>query len=159
MTEPGGTVVYSTCTFAPEENEAVLDYVLGETACEIVDYDLPLDHAPGITEWQDETFDPSVADANRIYASQRHGRVLLCETGGTRGMSDQSTEFTRLPETDEEREDPERATREEVLDFWTERFGVPPETFEGYTFWERGAGKLWLYQGVRHRLSTSRALE
>ena len=29
-------------------------------------------------------------------------------------MSDQST---RLPETDEERDDPERATREEVLDF------------------------------------------
>jgi len=62
-------------------------------------------------------------------------------------MSDQSTVFTRLPETDEERKDPERATRAEVLDFWTERFGVPPETFEGYTFWERGAGKLWLYRG------------
>ena len=62
-------------------------------------------------------------------------------------MSDQSTEFTRLPETSETREDPERATRQEVLDFWAERFGVPPETFEGYTFWERGAGKLWLYRG------------
>ncbi|MGB9953670.1 DUF7122 family protein [Haloarcula marismortui] len=62
-------------------------------------------------------------------------------------MSDGSTEFTRLPETDAEREDPEQATREEVLEFWQDRFGVPPETFEGYTFWERGAGKLWLYRG------------
>ncbi|WP_336338907.1 DUF7122 family protein [Haloarcula brevis] len=63
-------------------------------------------------------------------------------------MSDQSTEFTRLPESDDEREDPERATREEVLDFWQDRFGVPPETFEERTFWERGAGKLWLYSGT-----------
>ncbi|AUG47149.1 hypothetical protein BVU17_06270 [Haloarcula taiwanensis] len=62
-------------------------------------------------------------------------------------MSDGSTEFTRLPETDAEREDPEQATREEVLEFWQDRFGVPAETFEGYSFWERGAGKLWLYRG------------
>ncbi|RLM42205.1 hypothetical protein DVK00_17560 [Haloarcula sp. Atlit-47R] len=62
-------------------------------------------------------------------------------------MSDQSTEFTRLPEADDEREDPDRATRDEVLEFWQDRFGVPPDTFEGYTFWERGAGKLWLYRG------------
>src|SRR3989338_3444270 len=27
---PGGTLVYSTCTFAPEENEAVVDFLLGE---------------------------------------------------------------------------------------------------------------------------------
>jgi len=32
-TRSGGTVVYSTCTFAPEENEAVLDHVLGEEDC------------------------------------------------------------------------------------------------------------------------------
>ncbi|RLM33393.1 hypothetical protein [Haloarcula sp. Atlit-120R] len=62
-------------------------------------------------------------------------------------MSDQSTEFTRLPEADDEREDPDRATRDEVLEFWQDRFGVPAETFEGYSFWERGAGKLWLYRG------------
>jgi len=58
-----------------------------------------------------------------------------------------STKFTRLPATDAEREAPERATREEVLDFWNERFGVPPETFEDHTFWERGKGKLWCYRG------------
>jgi len=40
-TRSGGTVVYSTCTFAPEENEAVLDHVLGEEDCEIVAFDLP----------------------------------------------------------------------------------------------------------------------
>ena len=62
-------------------------------------------------------------------------------------MSNDSTQFTRLPATESEREAPERATREEVLDFWQERFGIPPETFADHTFWERGKGKLWCYRG------------
>ncbi|MBX0293661.1 DUF7122 family protein [Haloarcula nitratireducens] len=62
-------------------------------------------------------------------------------------MSNDSTRFTRLPETAAEREDEGRATREEVLDFWSERFGVDPETFADHTFWELGAGKIWIYRG------------
>jgi NOL1/NOP2/sun family putative RNA methylase len=77
-TRPGGRVVYSTCTFAPEENEAVLDYVLDEVDCEIVDYDLPLAHAPGITEWQDDTFDPSVTNAKRIYPHHNDTGGFFC---------------------------------------------------------------------------------
>src|SRR6056297_869348 len=33
LTRDGGDVVYSTCTFAPEENEAVVDEVLDRTEC------------------------------------------------------------------------------------------------------------------------------
>ncbi len=62
-------------------------------------------------------------------------------------MSNDSTKFTRLPESDADRDEPERATREEVLEFWDDRFGVPPGTFADYTFWERGKGKLWIYRG------------
>jgi NOL1/NOP2/fmu family ribosome biogenesis protein len=62
-------------------------------------------------------------------------------------MSNDSTQFTRLPATDDEREDPDRATRNEVLDFWNDRFGVPPATFADHTLWERGAGKIWIYRG------------
>ena len=76
-TRPGGTVVYSTCTFAPEENEAVLDHVLesDRVRCELVEFDLPLDAAPGVTEWEDETYDQSVERAKRIYPH-------LNDTGG-----------------------------------------------------------------------------
>ena len=63
-------------------------------------------------------------------------------------MSDAvSTRFTRLPATDADRENDERATREEVRAFWSERFGVPSETFDEFTFWERGKGKIWIYRG------------
>lgn len=53
--------------------------------------------------------------------------------------------FDRLPATPENREVSGRASREEVLDWWEERFAVPPERFEGVTFWEKGAGKLWAF--------------
>jgi NOL1/NOP2/sun family putative RNA methylase len=66
-TREGGTVVYSTCTFAPEENEAVLDHALAEEPCRLVDFELPLDHEPGIRSWEGEHYDESVRRAKRIY--------------------------------------------------------------------------------------------
>jgi NOL1/NOP2/fmu family ribosome biogenesis protein len=53
--------------------------------------------------------------------------------------------FDRLPATADDREVSGRATRAEVIDWWDERFGIPPETFEGHTFWEKGAGKVWIF--------------
>jgi hypothetical protein len=58
-----------------------------------------------------------------------------------------SRRFDRLPATAEERRVEGRATRRAVLDWWDERFGVDPGTFEEYTFWERGAGKIWAFAG------------
>ncbi|WP_458188719.1 DUF7122 family protein [Haladaptatus sp. NG-WS-4] len=55
--------------------------------------------------------------------------------------------FDRLPATSEEREVSGRATRREVVDWWEERFGIPPETFDDYTFWEKGKGKIWVFFG------------
>jgi len=78
-TEPGGTVVYSTCTFAPEENEAVLDYVLeAEGGCRVVDYDLALAHRKGVTEWAGERFDPQVANTKRIYPHHNDTGGFFC---------------------------------------------------------------------------------
>jgi len=57
------------------------------------------------------------------------------------------TRFDRLPETADEREVDARPTREEVLTWWEDRYGVPPATFEEHTFWERGAGKVWAFRG------------
>ncbi len=68
-TRTGGTVVYSTCTFAPEENEAVVDHVLETEDCRVCDLedDLNLEYAPGVTEFSGETYDESLSKAARIY--------------------------------------------------------------------------------------------
>ncbi|WP_049936532.1 RsmB/NOP family class I SAM-dependent RNA methyltransferase [Haloplanus natans] len=84
-TRPGGTVVYSTCTFAPEENEAVLDHVLDAEDCRLVEVDSPLDGVPGVTEWDGEEYDPSVAKALRIYPHHNDTGGFFCakvEVGG-----------------------------------------------------------------------------
>ncbi|OYR89095.1 hypothetical protein DJ71_04675 [Halorubrum sp. E3] len=56
-------------------------------------------------------------------------------------------QFDRLPETPADREVEGRASRAEVLDWWTERFGIGGGVFEEYSFWEKGAGKIWIFNG------------
>jgi NOL1/NOP2/fmu family ribosome biogenesis protein len=53
--------------------------------------------------------------------------------------------FERLPATAEEREVEGRPTRKAVVEFWTDRYGLPAEAFDGHTFWEKGAGKVWAF--------------
>jgi NOL1/NOP2/sun family putative RNA methylase len=77
-TREGGTVVYSTCTFAPEENEAVLNHALSEEPCRTVGFDLPLESSPGITEWEGDSFDDSVTRAKRIYPHQNDTGGFFC---------------------------------------------------------------------------------
>ncbi len=77
-TREGGTVVYSTCTFEPEENEAVLDYALDEEDCRIVDFEIPLDSRPGVTEWDGDEYDPSVEKAKRIYPHHNDTGGFFC---------------------------------------------------------------------------------
>ena len=77
-TRPGGIVVYSTCTFAPEENEAVLDHALATEDCEIVSFELPVETAPGVTEWDGETFDDSVTRAHRVYPHHNDTGGFFC---------------------------------------------------------------------------------
>ena len=78
LTKPGGTVVYSTCTFAPEENEAVLDAVLGTEDCRLREFDLPLETEPGVTEWRGETYDASVRRARRVWPHRADTGGFFC---------------------------------------------------------------------------------
>ncbi|GGM71699.1 NOL1/NOP2/fmu family ribosome biogenesis protein [Halarchaeum rubridurum] len=61
-------------------------------------------------------------------------------------MADGNTShrFERLPANADERAVEGRATRAAVLDYWEERFGVPRDVLAPYTFWEKGAGKIWI---------------
>ncbi len=67
VTRPGGTILYVTCTFAPEENEAVVDCVLRDEPVELEPLSLPVPHAPGLTAFEELRFDPRLEGAARIY--------------------------------------------------------------------------------------------
>lgn len=65
---PGGELVYSTCTYAPEENERIVDSALKEFLdIKAVKVDLPLKTRDGLVEWQGERFNDDLKNACRIY--------------------------------------------------------------------------------------------
>ncbi|HKJ70328.1 MAG TPA: RsmB/NOP family class I SAM-dependent RNA methyltransferase [Gammaproteobacteria bacterium] len=68
LTRPGGVIVYSTCTYAPEENEAVLDGIYPEKAA-IEPIELPAEVTvdAGVAEWQGERFRADTANAVRFW--------------------------------------------------------------------------------------------
>lgn len=65
---PGGTLVYSTCTTAPEENELVVDWLL-RRAPDAQLADITIDNpllSPGITSWQGRAFSAELSKTHRI---------------------------------------------------------------------------------------------
>lgn len=67
LLKPGGTLVYSTCTHAPEENELILDFALKNFPVKIESISLPLKCRPGLTKWKDQTLNKEISKACRIY--------------------------------------------------------------------------------------------
>ncbi len=68
----GGTVVYSTCTYAPEENEAVIQWALTKEKgkVELIRVITPaISAVAGITHWQDARYSPTLRNCIRILPS------------------------------------------------------------------------------------------
>ncbi|MBR9702084.1 RsmB/NOP family class I SAM-dependent RNA methyltransferase [Candidatus Pacearchaeota archaeon] len=67
--KPNGTLIYSTCTHAPEENEGVVDNILnkfeGEVKLEKVK--LPIKHREGLTKWKDKKYSKELKKCARVY--------------------------------------------------------------------------------------------
>ncbi|WP_457562634.1 RsmB/NOP family class I SAM-dependent RNA methyltransferase [Caminibacter pacificus] len=66
--KPGGEMIYATCTFSPEENEEVIDFLLNRyDNAEVVKVDLPIDNIQeGMTKWEDKEYNPEVRKCIRI---------------------------------------------------------------------------------------------
>ncbi|MBK1721608.1 RsmB/NOP family class I SAM-dependent RNA methyltransferase [Thiocystis violacea] len=67
---PGGRILYSTCTFAPEENELVVADILAEHPGELrlIEVSIPgFLTQPGITAWGDKTLSPELALCHRFW--------------------------------------------------------------------------------------------
>lgn len=65
LVRPGGRVVYATCTFAPEENEAVVDAAEGFVVEPVSVRGLHV--SPGVTSWAGQTFRPDLVHAVRLW--------------------------------------------------------------------------------------------
>jgi NOL1/NOP2/sun family putative RNA methylase len=65
----GGTMIYSTCTLSPEENEMVVDHLIKTygDAVKIESIELPLKFRSGVCSWEDKELDGEVSKCLRLY--------------------------------------------------------------------------------------------
>lgn len=143
LVKPGGVVVYSTCTFAPEENEAVLDAVLGDRAY-LEPIHLPgLNGQSGLTQWQGQSYRQDLTLAQRYFPH-------FNDTGGFFIAKLRRTDAHCLPSTEVLQPFPSVAVPIEPaspLQQLQMRFGLPDNEFKPYTCWATGKKRLWLTQG------------
>ncbi len=65
---PGGSLVYSTCTFAPEENEAVVSWLLEKRPAALEKIEVPhIRLSSGIQAWKEKEFHSEVGKTARIW--------------------------------------------------------------------------------------------
>src|SRR5690606_25479015 len=91
LTRPGGTVLYVTCTFAPEEHEAVVSDILATEPDALAPLDLPVAHPPGLTAFEVTRYVSRLAVAARIYPHHLDsGGLFLARLRKLEGSSDPS---------------------------------------------------------------------
>jgi NOL1/NOP2/sun family putative RNA methylase len=70
LLKPGGFLVYSTCTYNPDENESVVQFLLENRSARIEPITLDLPHSPGLSQWKETAYDSSIKQCWRIYPHQ-----------------------------------------------------------------------------------------
>jgi hypothetical protein len=144
LCKPGGRIVYSSCTYAPEENEAVVDTLLqevGRSAVHLVPARVEgFPASEGVTTWNGEAYDESLQLAMRVWPHQN-------DTGGF-FVAVLEKDAMHAPSPGPEGVPPESP---EPSGSWLEvlekRFGMPCDGFDDYTFFQRTARDLRIVNG------------
>ena len=149
LARPGGTVLYVTCTFSPEENEAVVSRVLADAPVELEPLEPPVPHACGLTAFEELRFDPRLEGAARIYPHHLDsGGLFLARLRRLDdGTPDRAGGWAPVPEVfPDDGMNPEEARRLVVEGAGPvlEHFGVDPGHLTGTSWMARG-GRLWLH--------------
>ena len=82
LLKPGGTLVYSTCTFAPEENEAVIDWLLRKTEHKMIVEPVDINNVefyPALAAWEERVFDPQIKNCQRVLPTESQEGFLMAK--------------------------------------------------------------------------------
>jgi 16S rRNA (cytosine1407-C5)-methyltransferase len=81
LLKPGGTLVYSTCTMAPEEDEAVVDYLLrSQDDAKIVPLEQQLSNrVPAVEAWNGKAYAPEIKGCLRLKPSETVEAFFVCK--------------------------------------------------------------------------------
>lgn len=85
LLKSGGTMVYSTCTFAPEENEEVIDWFLRKTGATFEVLPIKLNKTikmyEPILKWKEKAFKNQIKSCVRILPDERMEGFFLARLG------------------------------------------------------------------------------
>ena len=149
LARPGGVVVYATCTFAPEENEAVVDQVLRQAEGSVVVEPLPhgLPGAGGVTAWEGRRFLPDVEACRRIYPHHLDSGGMFVARLRKRGpvpWEERGPEPAGADEPAPAWTEPDPGLREQVVDWLRREFGLTGSEIDGlHAYGGQGQG-IWL---------------
>ncbi len=134
LCRPGGRIVYATCTFAPEENELVVDAMLQEFGPDVVTIrpvTMPnFTFSPGLVNWQEQRLDDSLRHALRVWPHQNDTGGFFVAVLGKKARAP-APEHPQPWNTNEE--------RSPWLPFIEDYFGIDSQEFTPYQFikWSR----------------------
>lgn len=77
-----GILLYCTCSLAPEENEAIIEYALRKfpDKLKVLPLKVPFDNfQPGLTTWQNKVFSASLQNAIRIIPNEMMAGFFICK--------------------------------------------------------------------------------
>mgnify|MGYP005839963087 CR=1 FL=1 len=137
MAKVGGEIVYSTCTLSIEENELVIDKILGKYPVQIEPVSLPIKTRAAFIEYNGKKLHPDLNKAIRIlpWEIDSDGFFLV--------------RLKKIAETEPQEKDELRKTEIRVvksnhkdilpyLKYLSEHFGIDPNVFNDYKFIFRG---------------------
>jgi 16S rRNA C967 or C1407 C5-methylase (RsmB/RsmF family) len=67
LLEVEGEMLYSTCTYNPDENEAVVQFLLENIDAELLPIDISFHHEPGLSRWRDKSYEKQLDLTARFY--------------------------------------------------------------------------------------------
>jgi NOL1/NOP2/sun family putative RNA methylase len=124
----GGTVVYSTCTITPIENEKVVSEVLEETDLELEKIETNAEHVRGIESFNGENFGGEMEKTVRVYPHHLNSGVIFV------------AKLTKPGETEGENSERKSNEPNKAEEYMKERFGVGKEEIN----LEKINGDYWL---------------
>jgi NOL1/NOP2/sun family putative RNA methylase len=78
VVRPGGTVLYSTCSYAPEENEEIVSALLAEADVEVLEIPSEYSGQPGVTGWEGRTYPAELARTRRFWPHHTDSWGFYC---------------------------------------------------------------------------------